>query len=68
VIPKTFCDVGSQCDLLIPMPLPTLPPPSTSTPIKHDVHVADYETDTTTTEEGLEGLDDTYAPSEESLL
>ena len=47
------------------MPQPSSSPASTSTPIKHDVRVADYETDTTTTEEGL---DDTYAPSEESLL
>jgi len=34
-----------------------------STPIKNDV--TEYETDTTTTEEGL---DDTYAPSEESMM
>jgi len=53
--------IGIQCDLLTPMP--SSPLPSTSTPIKNDV--AEYETDTTTTEEGL---DDTYAPSEESMM
>jgi len=52
--------IGIQCDLLNPMSsLPLLSYiilyRSACTPIKNDV--AEYETDTTTTEEGL---DDTY--------
>ncbi|XP_065885779.1 uncharacterized protein [Dysidea avara] len=56
-------DVGVQCDLLSPMHMSSSHLPLTSTPIKDAADF--YETDTTTTEEGI---DDTYAPSEESMM